>query len=235
MGSGDRSLRRNESMRTREVVISTPYYLADTPVTRGQWISAMGTEPWLDDDPDGGRPEHPATHVSHFDATEYCERMAASTRLKYRLPTEAEWEYACKAGSDTEYFFGDDESELSDYAWFKDNSNGDTHPVATKMPNSWGLYDMHGLVLEWCWDDWSYRQSDQTIDPRVINDDLRNVVKGGSWIARDFRCVPYYRYGIHGDWCLAHVGFRPVLEASGVAKILRMRAAKNPKAAAIAS
>lgn len=235
MGDPGPFMERNESIGAHEVFVSCPFYLAETPVTRGQWKSLMGTTPWDEDGPDTNTPDHPATHVSQAAAVKFCDRMSAKGKLSYRLPTEAEWEYACRAGTRSKYYFGDNEKQLADYGWFKDNSDGDTHPVATKMPNAWGLHDMHGLVLEWCCDDWSYRQSDQAIDPVVFNGDLRKVVKGGSWIAKDYKCVPHYRYGIHGGWRLAHVGFRPVLQAMSVEKMLRRRLARNRMAAVPAS
>src|SRR5205814_7420141 len=101
----------------------------------------------------------------------------------YRLPTEAEWEYAGRAGSNTRYGFGNRESDLSDHAWFHGNSQDQTRPVGQKRPNAWGLYDMHGNVWEWCWDWYNEREYKQSIDkdpsgPRTGRD---RVLRGGGW------------------------------------------------------
>lgn len=234
MGYDTILLSKDKSIRGHKVVISSPFYLAETPVTRQQWTSVMGTTPWDDDGPDTGTPEHPVTHVSYADAAEFCQRLTAESGLEYRLPTEAEWEYAGKAGSKHQYSFGDDDRQLEEYAWFKNNSGDGTHPVASKKPNPWGLYDMHGLVLEWCKDDWSYCQSEQPIDPININDDNRKAVKGGSWIASRYKCAAFIRYGIHGGWRLAHVGFRPAVISTNVEPMPRKRLRRRRLTAAAA-
>ena len=116
----------------------------------------------------------------------FCTRLSARTGRKVRLATEAEWEYACRAGSKTRYYFGDDEKQLGDYAWFRDNCRGSTHPVGQKRPNAWGLYDMNGNIGQWCAD--LYAGPTQRTDrgPKPAN--LR-VFRGGFWweTARELR------------------------------------------------
>jgi formylglycine-generating enzyme required for sulfatase activity len=96
----------------------------------------------------------PVETVSWYEAVEFCTKLSEKTGKTYRLPSEAEWEYACRAGSKTKYYFGDSDSQLGQYAWYSSNSNDQTHPIGEKQPNAWGLYDMHGNVCEWCADHW---------------------------------------------------------------------------------
>jgi formylglycine-generating enzyme required for sulfatase activity len=116
------------------------------------------TTPYVDETYGHEREKHPAICMTHHAALKYCEWLSKKTGKHYRLPTEAEWEYACRAGSTGKYTFGNEVSKLADYAWYKENSKDDSHPrgttheIATKKPNAWGLYDMHGNVMEWCLD-----------------------------------------------------------------------------------
>ncbi|MFC1729550.1 SUMF1/EgtB/PvdO family nonheme iron enzyme [candidate division KSB1 bacterium] len=100
--------------------------------------------------PESGKENYPVVEVNWYGAKAFCDWLTTKTGDTYRLPTEAEWEYACRAGSTTEWCFGDDESQLTNYAWYKEHSGKTVHPVGQKLPNSWGLYDMHGNVAEWC-------------------------------------------------------------------------------------
>jgi len=176
------------------------------PVTRGHYADLMGKDPgW----PEGEVDDRPVNNVSWHDAVEFCNRLSERQGLTpcyrkegddtvwvasadgYRLPTEAEWEYACRAGTQSRWSFGDDEEQLGEHAWFAVNSGGQPHPVGCKRPNSWGLYDMHGNILEWCWDAWS-DYSAEPQDPAGPSDDsdaklLRvgsrssAMVRGGSY------------------------------------------------------
>src|SRR5260370_8751209 len=110
------------------------------------------TKPYADETFGHGREKHPVLCITHHASMEYCRWLSAKTGKTYRLPTEAEWEYACRAGTKTAYCFGDDPKDLSDYAWFAKNSEELTHEVGQKKPNPWGLYDMYGNVAEWCLD-----------------------------------------------------------------------------------
>ena len=116
------------------------------PVTQAQYEAVMGNNPSYFQ----GNSQNPVEQVSYDDAVAFCQKLSEMTGKNYRLPTESEWEYACRAGTVTEYYFGDDASQLGDYAWYDGNSQRTTHPVGQKLPNDWGLYDMIGNVWEWC-------------------------------------------------------------------------------------
>jgi sulfatase modifying factor 1 len=126
-----------------------------------------------------GRTKMPCMHTSFHAAMHYCEWLTRITGKKYRLPTEAEWEYACRAGTKTKYFFGDDPKDLGDYAWFEGNSAEKTHEHGTKKANPWGLYDMYGNVWEWCLNAYT---PDYTTDGGVATRNTKAVLRGGSFV-----------------------------------------------------
>jgi formylglycine-generating enzyme required for sulfatase activity len=147
------------------------------------------TPPYADETFGHGREGHPVLCITHHAAMEYCRWLSAKTGKTYRLPTEAEWEYACRGGTKTAYFFGDDPKQLSEYAWFAGNAEDLTHPVGTKKPNPWGLYDMYGNVAEWCLDHYrkdSYAKfptDKPTLEPVLVPtaDRFAHMARGGSW------------------------------------------------------
>ena len=160
-------------------------------------------------------PDAPVEMVSWDDAQEFCRKLSELAEEKeagrrYRLPTEAEWEYACRAGSAEKYCYGDDESRLGDYAWYRKNSDGKTHQVGQKKPNAWGLYDMHGNVWEWCadWYDREYYANSPTDDPTGPSEGSFRVFRGGGplWGAGvcrsacrpDSRAAPGFRHFVLG-------------------------------------
>lgn len=150
------------------------------------------------DDADWGRGKRPVINVSWYDAVAYCEWLSQQTGQLYRLPSEAEWEYACRAGTHTRYSFGDNENQLGGYAWFFENSESKTHPVGQKKPNPWGLYDMMGNVSEWMQDTWhdSYNGSPTDGSAWVGAVGGPCVLRGGSWggVPRGVRGAA--RYGL---------------------------------------
>ena len=128
--------------------------------------------------------------------------------MTFRLPTEAEWEFACRAGAQTAYFFGQESNRLGDYAWFKDNASRSTQPVASKKPNAWGLYDMHGNVWEWCTDWYGEYPSGTVTDPRGPARGSSRVLRGGCGGSFSQYCRAADRGGNDPDNPLHHLGFR---------------------------
>jgi len=190
MGSPDAaSPRGDDEVPRHRVRITKAFYMGVTPVTQRQWEAVMGTRPW-GNSPVDRQPDGPAIRVNWHDATAFCQRLAAATGMTVDLPTEAEWEYACRAGTDTTYSFGSDPAMLGEYAWFRGNASYHTNPVGRKKPNAWGLYDLHGSVWQWCKDWWhpGYYSQSPSDDP-VCNEPapgLRlqfRVLRGGSWAA----------------------------------------------------
>ena len=175
------------------VTISQGFYLGKYEVTQEQWEGVMGTRPWQGQDFVRSGSDYPAVYVSWDDAQEFIRRLNTSLGLNvYRLPTEAEWEYACRAGTTTRWSFGDNESELRDYAWYRDNvwSVGRerlyARIVGTKLANPWGLYDMHGNVEEWMqdWYDRDYYRVSLSVDPAgPSSSGWGRVLRGGHFLS----------------------------------------------------
>jgi formylglycine-generating enzyme required for sulfatase activity len=158
-------------------------------------------------------------YVSWEEAVDFCERLSQKENGKYRLPTEAEWEYACRAGTDTRFYYGNDlsYSQLGEYAWYGNNSGSETHPVGQKKPNAFGLYDMHGNVWEWC-QDWygeNYYSQRSEVDPKGPDTGTARVLRGGSWFnlpricrsASRLRLTPGYRF-ISGGFRVVSLDFK---------------------------
>jgi len=219
MGSGKD--RFGDERPVHEVTISQPFYLGKYPVTQEQWQVIMGNNPSRFQ---GAK--RPVDGVSWNGAQDFCREMSAKTGQTVRLPTEAEWEFACRAGSTTDYCFGDKEAALTEYAWYEGNSSGTTHTVGQKKPNAWGLHDMHGNVWEWCqdWYDRSYYANSPRVDPQgPARSDLgAHVLRGGAWHVEAPYCRSAGRGGDFpcgeggpGSWSDAgRSGFRVVVCAS---------------------
>jgi len=156
----------------------------------------------------------PVRRVRWTDAKAYCNWKSERESKNYRLPTEAEWEYACRAGSTTKYSFGEDESLLGEYTWYRANSGGITHDVGTKKPNAWGLYDMHGNVWEWCIDCYSDSYENTPTDGSAykIPNEKGRVLRGGSYNADADKCSSTSRINLGSGGKNYFIGFRVVIE-----------------------
>jgi formylglycine-generating enzyme required for sulfatase activity len=186
-----------------KVVISKPFYLGKYEVTQAQWLEVMGTNP----SHFKGDLTRPVERVSWYMVQDFIRLLNAKEgHTKYRLPTEAEWEYAARAGSTTQYSFGDDEGLLEQYAWYNRNDGGTTHPVGQLKPNAWGLYDLHGNVWEWVQDWRGPYILGTVIDPQGPVTGEAKGYRGGGWGYGGGRCrsadrsydAPNYVYGTHG-------------------------------------
>jgi formylglycine-generating enzyme required for sulfatase activity len=189
----------NETQHT--VALTRGFWLGKYEVTQGQWKTVLDTQPWSGKELVKGGSDYPATYVSWDDAAEFCRKLTEHERRagrlppegQYALPTEAQWEYACRAGTKTRFHFGDDEASLGSYAWFRENAN-DTgekyaHQAGQKRANDWGLHDMHGNVWEWC-QDW-YRKDYEKLaadDPVNLVAGSDRVIRGGCWNLYPVRC-----------------------------------------------
>jgi len=169
---------------------------------------ARPTKPYTDMSFQMGKMNKPAICMTQYAAQHFCKWLAAKTGRYYRLPTEAEWEYACRAGSKTAYSFGDDPADLDDYGWYGDNSDDSYQKVGKKKPNAWGLYDMHGNVAEWVLDFYvpdAYKQfagktSVNPLVPGPVTKEFPRVVRGGSWQDDAESLRSGARVASHKDW-----------------------------------
>ena len=214
------------------MTITRPFYLGVYEVTQSEYRQVMG------DNPSHLRDSEllPVEAVSWFDAVRFCNKLsekegmrpfyeieAGTTRVRdwsgpgYRLPTEAEWEYACRAGSRARYSFGNNEASLGEHGWYDGNSGARTHPVGQKRANAFGLYDMHGNVWEWCWDGYAadyYKQSPGD-DPSGAEGATDRVLRGGSWSFRPRYARSAVRHWDEPGYRYFTLGFRLALVQSG--------------------
>jgi formylglycine-generating enzyme required for sulfatase activity len=210
MGSPDSDADASADEKPRHrVKLTKGYYLAADLVTQTQYKELMGANSsgFAGDD-------LPVEFVSWNDAQEFCRRLSSKEGRAYRLPTEAEWEYACRAGSTTKYQFGDNFAQLPGYAWFDKNAGGATHGVGLKKPNAWGLHDMHGNLWQWCqdWYDPAYYQRSPVADPSNATASKFRVIRGGSWINAASFCRSASRYYLRPSDRDFSVGFRVAAE-----------------------
>jgi len=192
--------------------------MAQFEVTQAEYQSVMGSNPstFTTD------PQQPVEKVNWHEAFAYCQRLTEAAEeagtlprgYVFRLPTEAEWEYACRAGTDTRFSYGADpsDSELGRYAWYVENSDSSPHPVGQLEPNPWGLYDMHGNVWEWCLDQWQYAYpGGRAEDFRATERGWLRVARGGSWLYSASNCRSANRDDYGPNNRCSDIGFRVVL------------------------
>jgi formylglycine-generating enzyme required for sulfatase activity len=216
MGSPESESGRWGSEDQHEVTLTRPYYLGVYPVTQEEYERVMGSNP---SHFKGKR--HPVDSMSWEEAMAFIAKLNALPSEKsldrlYRLPTEAEWEYACRAGTTTAYSYGASVSELGKYAWYDKNSGSTTHPVGEKLPNGWGLYDMHGNVWELCADWYGDYPNTAVTDPTGPTRGSYRVIRGGGWGIDAADCRSAYRSGRSPDRRRNSLGFRLALSPSGI-------------------
>ena len=187
------SKERNDEKPVHKVKINNPFYLGTYPVTQAEWKAVMDDNPFYFKGDD-----LPVESVSWDDVQEFIKKLNEKEGTnKYRLPSEAEWEYACRAGTITRYSFGDSDSKLGGYAWCDENSGQKTHPVGQKKSNPWGLYDMHGNVWERVQDMWHDSYDGTPTDGSAWEGDGANrVIRGGSWHNNAGDCRSAIRYHV---------------------------------------
>ncbi|NQS98140.1 MAG: formylglycine-generating enzyme family protein [candidate division Zixibacteria bacterium] len=211
MGSLPSEPRHEDDESPRHKVTLEPFHMQTTEVTQAQWKAVIGSNP-----------SHfkgdslPVEEVSWDDVQEFILKLNQMDSGKgYRLPTEVEWEYACRAGTNTTYYSGIDEAGLERVCWYKDNSESRTHPVRMKEPNAWGLYDMHGNVWEWC-EDWyhdNYNGAPTDGSARLSSSSGIRVIRGGSWYYFAGVCRSANRFYHDPSSSRGDLGFRLVRSA----------------------
>jgi formylglycine-generating enzyme required for sulfatase activity len=176
MGSSEQEGDSDETPR-HKVTITKPFYLGKYEVTQEQWKKVMGNNPSSFRGND-----NPVDTVSWKDCIAFTEKLSSMMGRKLTLPSEAQWEYACRAGSIYKWFYVADDLNAGDYGWIDSNSGGTTHPVGLKEPNEWGLYDMYGNIQEWCLDWYQNPYADgEAVDPSGPKEGDSRVIRGGGW------------------------------------------------------
>jgi formylglycine-generating enzyme required for sulfatase activity/tRNA A-37 threonylcarbamoyl transferase component Bud32 len=225
MGSPD----SDDERPTRRVGLKTPFLMGVYPVTQSLYRAIVGSLPLSRFN---GNDKHPVDSVSWYEAIHFCNRLSVADGLQpyyeiqrngqvkhrggsgYRLPTEAEWEYACRAGSTTVYFFGDDASRLGEFAWYHDNSSGSTHPVGELSGNGFGLHDILGNVWEWCWDWYAPYPARGAPDTEIELNPVgprrgdERTLRGGSFQASHLHLRSSQRLGCDPELGVYYIGFR---------------------------
>jgi len=190
------------------VTLTQPFYMGKFAVTQEQYQAVTGATPSHLKGKD-----NPVEQVSWDDAQAFCKKLTEQTKQAVRLPTEAEWEYACRAGTTTTYHSGDSEADLARVAWYYGNSKNTTHPVGQKEANIFGLYDMHGNIWQWC-QDWygeDYYGKSETENPQGPDQGAVRLLRGGSWFFNLVYCRSAYRLRHYPVLRSNNVGFRIVL------------------------
>ncbi len=224
MGSPKEEEGRYDDETQREVKLKADFYMGVHTVTQAQFEKVMHRNPSYFNKINGGSSFHPVELVSWYDAIEFCNKLSAMddrspcyklTKIErnkdksitkaevtildkgtgYRLPHEEQWEFACRAGRATQFFFGNAKANLGDYAWYDKNSNSTTHEVGEKKANAWGLYDMHGNVWQWC-------------ENLYTNDGSARVYRGGGWYSNPRDCRSASRNGFDPSYRYSNLGFR---------------------------
>lgn len=230
MGSPEKELGRGPDEVLHRVTLTVAFSMQVTPVTQALWLALMGANPSEFTQEGLDQPVH---NVSWEECQEFIRRLNAIEGTRYRLPTEAEWEYACRAGTSTAFaggglteHQGGIDPVLDSFGWYCGNSGGTPHPVAQKQPNAWGLYDMHGNVMEWCQDgyapygdirmhkvngEWATTTNERT-DPVGLPQARTKVVRGGSWISPARQCRSASRLAWPAEGRSNFIGFRLVRE-----------------------
>ena len=219
MGSPEYENGRSSDEIMHEVTLTKGFYMQKTPLTQGQWKAVMDNNPASFSD---GGDDCPIESISWNECQEFIRRLTAGKDGIYRLPTEAEWEYACRAGSLTPFCNGEilelycaDDPLLSEAGWYCGNSGRKSRPVAQKSSNTWGLYDMHGNVSEWCQDWYGEYGSDSQTDPNGPKSGSGKVIRGGSWFSNTKNCRSASRFHWPPNSRSEFIGFRLVKEISG--------------------
>lgn len=216
MGSLPSDSKRRSDETQRTVEITKPFLIGRSEVTQDQWKRIMNTEPWRERRYTKSANDFPATAVSWDDVNQFCRELSRKEMRSYRLPTEAEWELACRGGTRTIYSFGSDSEYMRDHGWIGSNSfdigERYAHPVAKKKPNPLGLYDVHGNVWEWCSDWHSTPAATRVTDPIGPKKGTMRVIRGGSWHGVATLCRSASRFRRRPNSRLNDLGFRVVLE-----------------------
>jgi len=211
MGSPSNEPGRYSDETQHQVTLTQPFYMQTTEVTQAQWETLMGSNPSYF----SGCPTCPVEQVSWNDVQGFITKLNARGEGTYSLPTEAQWEYAARAGSTTAFYNGGItvtdcgyDPNLNAIGWYCYNAGSKTHSVGQKAPNSWGLYDMSGNVYEWCSDWYGSYPTTAVTDPTGPSSDSYRVIRGGSWYFNARSCRSAFRHSSSPDFRIIYIGFR---------------------------